>query len=40
MLLVTKVMTDLLAVIGVPQRAAAFFPDAVAHAYREIDTAG
>ena len=33
-LLLTKVFGDLLAALGVPQRAAAFFPEAVVRAYR------
>lgn len=33
----TKVLTDLLAALGLPARAAAFHPDAVLDAYREID---
>lgn len=36
--LLAKVLTDLLAAIGVPERAAAFFPDAVLRAHREIET--
>ena len=36
-LLLTKVMTDLLAAIGVPNRAAAHFPPAVIDAHRNLD---
>lgn len=35
----TKVLTDLLTCLGVPARAAAFHPDSVLEAYREIDHA-
>jgi hypothetical protein len=35
--MVTKVFTDLLAAIGVPLRAAAFFPNTVVRAYHEVD---
>lgn len=38
-LLTTKVFTDLLANIGVPNRAAAFHPQLVVSAYQEIDRA-
>ena len=34
----TKIFHDLLAAIGAPQRAAAFFPEAVLAAYRDVDT--
>jgi hypothetical protein len=36
MLLMRKVLTDLLTAIGVPDRAASFFPEAVMAAHREI----
>lgn len=34
-LVATKVLTDLLAAIGVPERHAAFFPDSVVRAYKD-----
>lgn len=38
-LILTKVFTDLLANLGVPARAAAFHPNAVLVAYRDVDRA-
>lgn len=38
-LVASKVLTDMLAAIGVPERAAAFFPDDVVRLAREIDGA-